>query len=225
MNAPTSKSAFLRKLRALLLVVAIAGSAKVASAATTFVWNGVNFATATTNWSDTANWLPTGTPGSADTAIFGVTGTVSDALTVNNVVDANTTVATLRYTNSTSGQWHVTEIPAGVTLTASNVTIGGIVADSMTTSVALTGGGTLQAYGSTFNVGNSGSTGSASAATADFSGLSNFVYQVPTGTFNLGNNGARSVGNMTLAAVTNSITATNFSFEASSGSSDTMNAI
>ncbi|HWC59509.1 MAG TPA: autotransporter-associated beta strand repeat-containing protein, partial [Verrucomicrobiae bacterium] len=218
MKAPTVKIITVSKLRSLLTLAVIAASARFASAAVE-VWNGANFTTATTNWSDTANWLPVGTPGAADTAVFGVNGTVSDALTVNNVVDANTTVGTLRYTNSTSGQWHVTAIPAGVTLTASNVTIGGISADNIITSVALTGGGTLLAYGSTFNVGNSGTSGSASTATADFSGLSNFVYAVPTGTFNLGNNGARSIGNMTLAAVSNSITATNFSFEASASSS------
>src|SRR5262249_54938333 len=149
MNAPTPRIAPPRKIRALFLLAAIAASAQVAHAAT-LVWNGVNFTTATTNWSDTANWLPVGAPGSADTAIFSVTGTVGDALTVNNVVDANTTVSTLRYTNSTTGQWHVTQIPTGITLTASNVTIGGLGVDNVVTSVAMTGGGTLQAYGSSF---------------------------------------------------------------------------
>jgi len=218
MKAPSVKIASASKLRGLLTLAAIAASVRFASAAVE-VWNGANFTTTTTNWSDAANWLPVGTPGAADTAVFGVNGTVSDALTVNNVVDANTTVGTLQYTNSTSGQWHVTEIPAGITLTASNVTIGGMSVDNVTTSVALTGGGTLHAYGSTLNVGNTGTSGSASSATADFSSLSNFIYEAPTGTFNLGNNGSRSVGNMTFAAVSNSITATNFIFEASASSS------
>lgn len=182
-------------------------------------WTGSDVPNLNTNWSDRLNWQLPGAPTSVDNVIFGNTATVSDAVTINNVVDANTTISSLRYTNSTSGQWHVTQIPTGVTLTATNVTIGGLTADNVTTSVAMTDGGTLQAFGSSFNVGNGGSSGSASSATADFSALSNFVYEVPTGTFNIGNNNSRSIGNMNFAAASNRVTATTFNFEASAASS------
>src|SRR5581483_4301095 len=92
--------------------------------ATTFMWNvaspGAN------NWNVNANWSPsTGNPGSADTALFGAVGTAGSSSTINNVVSVNTTITALSYTNATAGTWHVTQIPAGVTLTVSGATIVG----------------------------------------------------------------------------------------------------
>src|SRR5690348_6801368 len=97
-------------------VLAAAVAASQSSNAASFLWNvatpGAN------DWNVSANWSPnTGTPGAADTAIFGSIGTGFDSVTPNNVVSADTTVAGLSYTNATSGAWHVTQIPAPNKLT------------------------------------------------------------------------------------------------------------
>src|ERR1051325_2363487 len=122
------------------LLFTLATLAFSANAATTFLWNvaspGAN------NWNVNANWTPaTGNPGSADTAVFGATGTAANATTVNNVVSVSTTVTALEYTNTTAGTWHVTQIADGVTLsTSGNVIVGtGLLlppADSQTVSAA-----------------------------------------------------------------------------------------
>ena len=173
--------------------------------AATYLWDvaspGAN------NWDVNANWLPnTGNPGAADTAIFGLTGTSPDAFTVNNVVSVNTTVAALSYTNNGAGLWHVTQIPAGVTLTVSGATVmgGWSSAGAVTpTSVALYDAGTLSLNGN-LSMGNSGSANTIS--TVDFSGLSNFVCNAASGTVWAGI-GNRSLVAWKLATVSNSITA------------------
>ena len=104
--------------------------------AASYLWNvaspGAN------NWNVNANWLPgTGNPGAADAAVFGTVGISPDALTVNNVVSANTTVTSLTYTNTGAVAWHVTQIPVGTTLTVSGATVMGNTANSAVTTVAL----------------------------------------------------------------------------------------
>ena len=176
------------------------------SRATVYMWNvatpGVN------NWNVTPNWLPvTGNPGAADTAVFGLVGNSPDALTVNNVVSANTALTALSYTNTGTGVWNVTDIPVGVTLSVSGTTtIGGLSSASIAnlgTFVALTDAGTLQLNGN-LTMGDAGS--SLSSSTVDFSGLSNFVYNAAAGTIALGN-ATHSVVTWKLAAVSNSVTA------------------
>ena len=205
MNALTRSIPPLRKIRSLFLLASIAASAQVAPAATTYVWNGANFSTATTNWSDAANWLPTGSPGSADTAVFGANGIVSDALTVNNALTANTTVTGLQYTNTTAATWHVTQIPAGVTLTVTGTTVvGGATANGLTTSAAFVDAGTLVLSGS-LNIGNNGSSSADQHTILDLSGLTNFVYN-SSSAINLGI-GNRSAADFKLASGSNNITA------------------
>ena len=142
-------------MKALLTIVSSILLCYPAGAAS-YLWNvatpGAN------NWNVDANWTPsTGNPGAADTAIFGATGTSPDALTVNNVVSVNTTVTSLTYTNTGAGAWHVTQIPAGVTLTVNgptaigNLTSAGAVA---ATTVALYDAGTLWLNGN-LTMGNS----------------------------------------------------------------------
>ncbi len=187
------------------------------SAATTFLWNVVS--PGANNWNVNANWTPsTGNPGATDTAIFGTTGTSGASTVVNNVVTVNTTVAALTFTNNTGGAWHVTQIPSGVTLTVTNFTAGGLVVDGITTSAAMVDGGTLLVTGNFTNA-NTGTAASSSSSTLDLSGLSNFVYSASAGTFNLGANGSRSIGNLTSAAASNSITAATILFETSASSS------
>src|SRR5207249_8284981 len=133
----------------------------------------------------------------------GSPATVTDNVTVNNIVNSSTTVASLTYSNNTSGQWHVTQIPAGVTLSVGNFTVGGLTTDAQTTAAAMVDGGTLLVTGNFTNA-NNGSSASSSSSTLDLSGLSNFVVNASSGTFNLGANGSRSLGNLTLAAASNS---------------------
>jgi fibronectin-binding autotransporter adhesin len=172
--------------------------------ATGFLWN---VATAgANNWNVNANWLPaTGNPGSADSATFGNLGTAGNATTVNNIVSVNTTVAALSYTNMTSATWHVTQIPAGVTLTVSGATVvGGGTLSGQVTSAALTDAGTLALNGN-LTVGNNGSAGADTGTILDLSALTNFVYVANAGTIALAS-GNRSAADMKLAAGSNFIT-------------------
>jgi fibronectin-binding autotransporter adhesin len=203
-------------LRALGLLAISSFTISFASAAT-FYWSGASGVDQ--NWSTSGNWTPSGSPGAPDSAIFTNTATVADAVTINNIVSANTTVTSLIYTNTTSGQWHVTQIPSGVTLIATNLTVGGLVVDGVVSSAAMNGGGTLLVRSGTFQVASSGSANSTASATLDLSGLSNFVYSSSSATFGIGNNGSRSIGTLVLAAVTNNITAGTIAMETSASSS------
>lgn len=172
-------------------------------------WTGADAPNGNTNWSDASNWDLPGAPGAQDNVVFNSTAVVSDALTVDNIVDANTTVSTLRYTNAVNGQWHVTQIPNNVTLNvSSNLTVGGLSGDGLASLAAMTGGGTLNVGGTSLTIGNNG-TSSTSSGTLDLSGLSNFVYSVPTGTITM-STGARSIATFKLAGGSNYITANSF---------------
>ena len=188
--------------------------------AATFLWNvaspGAN------NWNVNANWTPsTGNPSTtADLAIFGLTGTGASATTINNVVSVDTSIAALSFTNTTSGQWHVTQIPAGVTLTvATNITVGFGAASvsGLTTSAAIIGGGTLSLNGS-LAIGNNGASSIDSGTVLDLSGLSNFVCNAGSATIGMGI-GVRSVADFRLAAASNLITISNWNDNTPSTSS------
>ena len=202
-----------------LLIIAaltLAGAAQTGRAAT-YLWNVAT--PGADNWNVNANWSPaTGNPGPADTAVFGAIGTSSGATTVNNVVSVNTTNSALSYTNTTSGQWHVTDIPAGVTLTVTNLTVGfGTAVNGLVTSVAMVDAGALRVNGS-LTVGNNGSSSADTGTILDLSGLTNFIYSASAGTITL-STGARSAANMKFAAISNSITAGTNSLNTASGSS------
>src|SRR4051795_7682382 len=94
--------------------------------AATYQWNVVS--PAANNWNVNANWNPaTGNPGVGDSAVLGAVGTAPNLSTINSVVSVDTTITSLFITNTTSGTWHVTQIPAGVTLTVTGgVTVGGL---------------------------------------------------------------------------------------------------
>jgi autotransporter-associated beta strand protein len=83
------------------------------------------------NWATLGNWdvaLPTG-----NDAVFGdadATGTKGDGGTPNNIVSANTSVGTVRYTNLETTGYHTTEITAGNTLTI----VGGNTASTTATA-------------------------------------------------------------------------------------------
>lgn len=182
------------------------------------LWTGADLPNLNTNWSDAQNWQTPGAPTAGDNVVFTGTSVVFDNQTIDNVVDTTTTISTLRYTNATSGQWHVTEIPSGVTLTvSSNLTVGDLTGDSLNTLAAFTGGGSLLVNGASLSIGNLGSS-SVSPGTLDLSALSNFVYSVPTGTISMGN-GNRSAGTFKLANGSNYIAAATLNDNVGSSSS------
>ena len=200
-----------------VLILLLAGLfvSQVAMAQTTFNWTSGSGTD--TNWSTIANWDNGSlTPGSLDTAIFGATATTTNSTTINNVVDTSTTVATLQYTNSTTGTWHVTQIPAGVTLTTASARVGFSAAvNGLTTHAAMTGGGTLVVNGDLV-VGNNNATGSANntGTILDLSGLSTFVQNAPAnslqisaGTTFTGSGSSRSSADFNFAGVSNNVTA------------------
>lgn len=174
--------------------------ANQASAATT-LWSGAG---ANDNWSTGLNWSG-GSPNPGDTAVFGAGDTTNSATAVNNVVSSTATVSALSYTNVASGTWHVTQIPTGVTLSVTNLTVGfsGAV-NGLVTSAAMVDAGTLTVY-SNLTVGNNGSTSLNNNTILDLSGLSNFVYIANAGTLQLAS-GNRSGADMKLAAISNNIT-------------------
>src|SRR5208282_2939501 len=203
MKTAFKPSVFQTRMISLLTALFAVTSSQLA-AATTYLWAGAG-SPDNTNWSTTANWSPAGSPGAADTAVFGATDTTSSSTTFNNVVSGNTTIAALNYTNTTSGQWHVTDIPANVTLTVSGTTtMGGFTANSLATSVAMTDAGTLVLNGN-LTVGDAGASANVTS-TMDFSGLSNFVYNASSGTITFGI-ANYSLVNVKLAAGSNNITA------------------
>lgn len=134
-------------------------------------------------WSTSTNWSD-GLPAGNDVvfAAQDATGTPGASGTPNNLVDANTTVLSLIYTNLETTGNHTTQIPAGVTLTVNG---GGtsIEARSPTTGNAdvvyatILGEGTLTANNSaaTLYVGQGAGTGNTTRrATLDMSGLEEF---------------------------------------------------
>jgi fibronectin-binding autotransporter adhesin len=202
---------------AILAVLAAAITISQTANATSFLWSGAS--PVDTNWSTALNWTPNGSPGGADTVTFGSAATTGGSTTVNNAISVNTIVTALNYTNTTTGAWHVTDIPAGLTLTATNVTMGGVSGSTgLITDVAMTDAGTFAVNGN-LTIGNTPTANSISVV--DFSGLSNFVYNASSGTISIGPVNF-SLANVTLAQ-SNNITAGTVSvnFNATSSSSTT----
>lgn len=118
-----------------------------------------------TNWLTPSNWYFRANPTGGD-LVFGAEGRTSSTR-VNGLVDADMTVSSLTYTNSnkfpapvTSGwEWHVTEIPPGVTLTVdgsgapeSLLKVGGMSYNGeYNTYVKFLGGGALMLDNESYN--------------------------------------------------------------------------
>jgi autotransporter-associated beta strand protein len=195
--------------------------------AATYAWNVAS--PGSNNWNINANWTPaTGNPGVGDTAAFSDFGAGSDQFTANNVVSVNTTIASLLYTNLTSGTWNVTQVPSGTALTVTGaVTIGGQAGGGIT-SAAMTGGGTFIITGTSnlLTLGNTISTGNATPGTLDLSGMSTFIFQATNGFVGIGDtptgaNGSRSSGNLTLAPGSNSVTTATLDMNGATGTAST----
>ncbi len=151
-------------------------SHSVSAAITT--WSGAT----DDNWTTAGNW-DNGLPAGND-VVFSTTdatGTSGPDGTANNIVDADTTIASLKYTNIQPGN-HTTRIPTGVTLTV-NGSGNSIEVQSPTTGTndivyaTLLGAGTLAANNTaaTLYVGQGAGTASTTRrATLDLSGLETF---------------------------------------------------
>jgi hypothetical protein len=157
----------------------------------TLVWIGTN------NWSVPLNWtnltsVGNGPPGPANDVIFASIATRAASNAINNIVDSDTTVASLTF-NNTNG-FHTTLINPGRTLTAGGLTVGTETDLGNTVAVydTITGaGGALvvsNAAGNLIVRQGSANSGSALKATLDLSGLDTFNATV--GKVQLGSLGA-----------------------------------
>jgi autotransporter-associated beta strand protein len=233
MKAPTLKIGSLRNLRALLVLAGI-GAATPFAFGNTEVWIGVHDVSATTNWSDNANWFNvqgTGGPGpNGNDVVFGDQGSGAQG-TVNSVVDASLlNPFSLTFTNnSANGNFQTVLIPAGVNLTNANGLTVGIRLSPVTavpTTVAVVGGGTLVQNGASLQVDDSmtsAATGSGQTATLDLSGLTNLIFINSSSGSTLTVAGtssgseARNGGLLNLAAASNYITVSNINVALGSG--------
>ena len=180
-------------------------------------WVGVNGVSLSTNWSDTANWSTALSPAGTD-VVFSTNSVVALG-TINNVVDANVSIASLNYANTNLS--HTTLVAPGVTLdiTGSSGPNGAALfggAPNTTDVPAFTNritgvGGTLTINNSGANIivrqGPNGSSGG-NRTTLDLSGLDTFTAAVGRVLLS-GNSPAaqnRSTGRLILAR-TNTITA------------------
>jgi hypothetical protein len=143
-------------------------------------WSGADLINNNTNWSDGANWAGT-PPGSGDAVYFFDAGGVASPGTVDNIVAASTTIASLKYGNTNN--FHTTQINSGQTLTVTGgLTVGTETAtanNDQIVAATVTGAGTLSVSGGNIivrQVGNSSS--STRNAMLDMSGLSNFTANV-----------------------------------------------
>src|SRR5436305_5605825 len=180
-------------VRVLAAISPIILATSAATAASTALWIGNPGVTATTNWSDSANW--SGAAGAlANDVKFGGTGSAGAPGIVTSAVDASQHPATLAFTNASS-QFHTVFIPSGVGLTNEGaLTVGGQAVNGYVTVVGMAGGGTFVQLGSA-TIGNNGSSSLDSGTTLDLSGLSNFVFNSASGSLTLGS-GVWSTANM-----------------------------
>lgn len=175
------KKISLVQLRTIAVVAVGLLSADLASAQN--IWMGVAGTSATTNWSDVANWSLGSVP-TTEAVIFQDTGAVAVGV-INNVVDGAFagTPGSLQFANTNNS--HTTLIPDGMTLSIAGALIAGteVATDIAGKTNTITGpGGALvaNASGANFIVRQwpVASASSASRTTLDMSGLGTF-----TGTF------------------------------------------
>lgn len=207
------------RVSSLLLSAGFALAAHTALA-NTELWVGISGTSATTNWSDNANWNNVtggGSPGpNGNDVIFGDGGSINAAGTVNSVVDNNSqNPLSLTFTNnSANGNFHTVLIPNGVAMTNANALTVGIrlsPANSYLTTVGFAGGGTLVQTGAAMQVDNSTTVGGSGVLpTLDLSGLTNFIYTNTAGSITVAGTAtgseARGSGLLNLAGGTNLIT-------------------
>ena len=199
---------------ALLIALPLATTLRAAVA----TWTGASGTD--TNWSNGGNWSSTPTaPGATDDVLFDVTGAVTPAGTINNVVDGSFAGSILSLQYGQTANTHTTLIEPGQTLTVNGP--GGLrvgtTADpvaALTVNAAVTGtGGTLNVNNATANIVINQGTASVngSAAVLDLSGLDTFsanVNHLGLGTTTLPNPVAQRLSGVLYLARTNTISLT-----------------
>jgi len=145
-------------------------------------WSGADAINNNVNWSDGINWAGT-SPGPADAVLFFDDGGAASAGIVDNIVDASTTVTSLKYGNTNN--FHTTQINAGQTLTVtSGLTVGtetGTANQGQIVTATVVGPGTLSVANGSLIVRQCNSSSSTTRnALLDMSGLSNFTANVST---------------------------------------------
>jgi autotransporter-associated beta strand protein len=190
------------------------------------IWNATNNLSANTNWSSVVNWQPNGVPDVTSNVRFLDNAAEAAPGTVNNVVDATTTVGSLSYAN-TNG-FHTTLIAPGATLTNVGNLMAGTETDNggivLLGTASITGaGGRLVLSNSAANLivrqGANGVTGS--GFTLDLSGLDTFLATV--GRIQIGDAGINRSTGILLLGKTNQITASGTSPAISVGLSGSNN--
>jgi fibronectin-binding autotransporter adhesin len=191
------------------------------------LWNAVPGVSATTNWSDSFNWLTisgVGAPGpNGNDLVFGDTGAVGAGGEVTSVVDQNLlNPLSMLFTNGSAGvPYHTIHVPAGVSVTnANNLVVGrqNLPANNYVVNAVWFGAGSLVQNGVTMTIANSSTTaGVGFLPTLDLSGLSNFVAS-GLGTLNIAGSGSesRGAGQLNLAA-TSFLRVTNLTMNTHSG--------
>ena len=167
------------------------------------------------NWSTSGNWSG-GVPGNNSTVTFpdgAFPITTNTQGAVNSIVQSSMTIASLTYNNQ-SLNFNTTMIPSGIALTVSGgLSSGANDPASVNTVVAITGGGSLFAgtNGTSTWTGQNGS-GQGTTSSLDLSGLTTFTFNAggAGGPVNLGTGSSGSSIAVSLAAVSNAITATTF---------------
>jgi hypothetical protein len=205
-------------LSSMALVFAAMFLFALSASATSFTWNdpGGNSG----NWSTATNWNPNaliGGPETTDTVVFGNADEPTSLSTANNTVDSGSAgiISTLTYNdfeNSGAYVYPVTLIPTGKTLLVTNsFLVGGLLGTSTGTPATYAyfyGGGTLKVTGPSLLVMDASSSGQGPCAYLNLSGLTNFIYNNPKGSFGVATNGGplgtgssatRVGGSMTLA--------------------------
>lgn len=206
-----------RRLSKLRLQSLVSSLGLAAVTAPLFFSNAANAAAITwdngnTNqlWSDSLNWNPDSAAAGNDIT-FAAAGTAASG-TVTNIVDANTNINSLTWTNvGGAASAHTTEINSGVTLTVSGTTSPSVQVNTATTASSsynvIKGAGTFSVTSGTgvnFNVGSAAIASGSGTQTLDMSGLA--VFSANVGAFNVGN-GQRNTGTVSLAS-NSTITAT-----------------
>jgi hypothetical protein len=185
------------------------------ASASSYNWNDA----ASGNWSTPADWSPTtpfNGPQATDTVIFANADESTSPSTVNNTVDSGSPgiVSVLNFTDfGASGgyDYPVTFIPTFKTLLVTNtLLVGGQTGSGTSATFAyFYGGGTLKVTGPTLLV-SDGGTGAGPCAYLNLAGLTNFIYNNPSGTFGVSTNGgglATRIGGSATFAYSNNITA------------------
>jgi fibronectin-binding autotransporter adhesin len=169
----------LHTIKSIAVLAATVSSLQLSSAQS--IWNATNGVSANTNWSTAANWLPNGVPGATTIVRFVDNAAEVAAGTINNVVDATLTVASLQY-SSTNG-FHTSLINPGVTLSvtgANGVLVGTESSTNILITTTISGAGKLTVSNSAANflVRQPAAASTANRTTLDLSGLDTFDISV-----------------------------------------------